>query len=79
MKKTMIYLPEETHEGLKKLAFESRTSNTELVRRAIEVVYGEDIEDIRDMEEELARYQAQPGSVLELGEYLRQRKARVSA
>ena len=42
MKKTMIYLPEETNEGLKKLAFESRTSIAELVRRAIEVVYGEE-------------------------------------
>ncbi len=79
MKKTMIYLPEETHEGLKKLAFESRTSIAELVRRAIEVVYGEDIEDIRDMEEELAQYRARPGSGLELEEYLRQRKARVPA
>ncbi len=33
MKKTMIYLPEETHEGLKRLAFEARTSIAELIRR----------------------------------------------
>jgi predicted DNA-binding protein len=79
MKKTMVYLPEEIHEGLKKLAFESRTSLAELIRRAVEVVYGEDIEDIRDMEEELTRYRAQPGEAVELDEYLRQRKARVSA
>jgi hypothetical protein len=32
MKKTMIYLPEETHEGLKRLAFEARTSIAELDR-----------------------------------------------
>ena len=79
MKKTMIYLPEETHEGLKELAFETRTSIAELVRRAIDIVYGEDIEDIRDMENELAKYRADPGSAVELEEYLRQRKARVSA
>ena len=79
MKKTMIYLPEETHEGLRRLAFEEKTSIAELIRRAVELVYGEDIEDIRDMEEELARYQAEPGSAVELDEYLRQRKARVSA
>ncbi|MGB2853988.1 MAG: ribbon-helix-helix protein, CopG family [Dehalococcoidia bacterium] len=79
MKKTMIYLPEETHEGLKELAFEARTSIAELVRRAIDIVYGEDIEDIRDMENELAKYRADPGSAVELEEYLRQRKARVSA
>ena len=79
MKKTMIYLPEETHEGLKNLAFEARTSVAELIRRAIDVVYGEDIEDLRDMEEELAKYRAAPGSAIELEEYLKQRKARVSA
>jgi len=79
MKKTMIYLPEESYEGLRKLAFEARTSVAELIRRAIDIVYGEDIEDIRDMEGELARYRAEPGSAIELEEYLRQRKARVSA
>ena len=79
MKKTMIYLPEETHEGLKNLAFEARTSVAELIRRAIDAVYGEDIEDLRDMEGELAKYRAHPGSAIELEEYLKQRKARVSA
>jgi len=79
MKKTMIYLPEETHEGLKRLAFEARTSIAELIRRAIDQAYQEDLEDIRDMEKELAKYRAHPGSAIELEEYLRQRKARVSA
>ena len=79
MKKTMIYLPEETHEGLKRLAFEARTSIAELIRRAIDQAYQEDLEDIRDMEEELSKYRAEPGSAVDLDEYLRQRKARVSA
>lgn len=79
MKKTMIYLPEETHEGLKRLAFEARTSIAELIRQAIDQAYKEDLEDIRDMEEELAKYRAHPGSAIELEKYLRQRKARVSA
>jgi len=79
MKKTMIYLPEETHEGLKRLAFEAGTSVAELIRRAVEVVYGEDIEDIRDLEEELVKYRADRGSAITLEEYLRQREARVSA
>jgi predicted DNA-binding protein len=79
MKKTMIYLPEETHEGLKRLAFEARTSIAELIRRAIDQAYQEDLEDIRDMEDELAKYRADPGSAIELEEYMRQRKARVSA
>lgn len=79
MKKTMVYLNEEIHEGLRKLAFENNTSIAGLIRQAIDLVYGEDIEDIKDMEAELARYQAQPGSAVELDEYLRRRKARASA
>ena len=73
MKKTMIYLPEETHEGLKALAFEAKTSIAELIRRAVDMVYGEDIEDIRDMEEELAKYFADPSSAIDYDEYRRQR------
>ena len=78
MKKTMIYLPEETHEGLRRLAFESKTSIAELIRQAVDQAYREDLEDIRDMEEELANYHADPTSAVEFEEYLRQRKARAS-
>jgi predicted DNA-binding protein len=77
MKRTMIYLPDEAHQGLRKLAFEANTSVAELIRKAIEAVYGEDIEDIRDMEEELAKYRANPESAIDLTEYLRQKKAHV--
>ncbi|MBL7208583.1 MAG: ribbon-helix-helix protein, CopG family [Dehalococcoidia bacterium] len=79
MKKTMVYLDEEMHEGLRKLAFENNTSIAELVRQAVGLAYGEDIEDIKDMEAELARYKAQSGSAVEVGKYLRRRKAHVSA
>ena len=79
MKKTMVYISEETHRGLKKLAFENNTSIAELIRRAIGVVYAEDIKDIQDMEEELARYQSQAGSGIELEEYLSRKKASVSS
>ncbi|MBL7124888.1 MAG: ribbon-helix-helix protein, CopG family [Dehalococcoidales bacterium] len=79
MKRTMIYLPEQTHEGLRKLAFEANTSIAELIRQAIDTVYSEDIEDIQDMEEELTKYRAYPESAIELEKYLQQRKARVSA
>ena len=79
MKRTMIYLPEQTHEGLRKLAFEANTSIAELIRQAIDTIYSEDIEDIQDMEEELIKYQAHPESAIELQKYLRQRKAHVSA
>ncbi len=77
MKRTMIYLPDETHQGLRKLAFEANTSIAELIRKAVAAVYGEDIEDIRDMEEELAKYYANPDSAIDLAEYLRQKKVHV--
>jgi predicted DNA-binding protein len=73
MKRTMIYLPDETHQGLRKLAFEANTSIAELIRKAVEAIYGEDIEDIRVMEEEIAHYKAHPESAISLDE-LRSRK-----
>jgi predicted DNA-binding protein len=79
MKRTMIYLPEELHQGLRKLAFENNKSIAELIRRAVVAVYGEDIEDIRDMEEEMAKYRSNPDSAINLDEYLREKKMNVSA
>ncbi|HUV44918.1 MAG TPA: hypothetical protein VMW13_08830 [Dehalococcoidales bacterium] len=78
MKRTMVYLPEATHQWLRRLAFEADTSLAELIRRAIDTVYGEDIADIQDMEEELAKYRAHPELAIDLEEYLRQRNTRVS-
>ncbi len=78
MKRTMIYLPEPTHQGLRKLAFEAHTSIAELIRQAIEIVYGEDVADVQDMEEALAEYRANPESAIDLERYLHQRKVRVS-
>jgi predicted DNA-binding protein len=77
MKRTMIYLPDDTHQGLRKLAFEANTSIAELIRKAVDALYGEDIEDIQIMEEEIAKYRANPKSAVDLNEYLRQKKARV--
>lgn len=77
MKKTMVYVSEDTHRGLKKLAFEHDTSIAELIRKAVDIVYGEDIEDIKDMEDELARYRSEPGSAVELEEYLSGKKVSV--
>lgn len=76
MKKTMIYLPEETHEGLKRLAFDAKTSIAELIRRAVDVVYREDIEDIRDMEGELAKYRLEPGYGMKFEEFWQQEMER---
>ena len=77
MKRTMIYLAEPTHQGLRKLAFEANTSIAELIRKAVDAIYGEDIEDIRDMEEEIANYQAHPESAISLDKLRRRKKVNV--
>ncbi len=77
MKKTMIYLQEETHEGLRKMAFTHRVSIAELIRRAVDSAYGEDIEDIMDMEREAAEYRQHPETSIDLDTYLEQRELRV--
>ena len=76
MKKTMVHLPEDIHEGLRRLAFEHRTSMAELVRRAVEAAYGETIEDIRDGEAELAEYLKDPSTAISLDDYIAQNKLR---
>ncbi|MCX6011564.1 MAG: ribbon-helix-helix domain-containing protein [Chloroflexi bacterium] len=74
MKRTMIYLPDNTHRGLKKLAFEADSSIAELIRKAVDALYGEDIEDIQVMEEEIANYRANPESAISLDELRRRKK-----
>ena len=77
MKRTMIYLPDEIHQGLRKIAFENDTSIAELIRKAVQAVYGEDIEDIRDMEEAIAEYNERPESFVSLDELRRRKKVNV--
>jgi predicted DNA-binding protein len=77
VKRTMIYLPDETHQGLRKLAFEANTSIAELIRKAVDAVYGEDIEDIRVMEEEIAHYKAHPESAISLDDLRRRKRVNV--
>ena len=79
MKKTMIYIPDNIHEGLRKIAFEQKTTMAELIRKAIEKTYEEDLQDISDMEHELALYAADRNSAKELNEYLAQRKTSASS
>ena len=77
MKRTMIYLPDEVHQGLRKLAFDKNSSIAELIRVAVEKVYGEDIEDIRDMETELVEYKTHPETAVSLDELRKRKKVSV--
>ena len=86
MKKTTVYLPEDLYEGLQVLAYERKTTVAALIRHGLNQVYGrlaeliheEDLEDIRDMEEELAKYKADPSIAVDYEEYRRQRLGYVS-
>jgi hypothetical protein len=77
MKKMMVYLPDEVHEGLRRLAFEHRTSIAELIRRAVDAAYSEILEDIRDMEAEIADYLKDPSTSVSLDDFIAQRNLRV--
>ena len=60
MKKTMIYLPEGTHEGLRKLAFERHVSIAELIRVAVDSAYGKGVKEITTIQEAVAVYETRP-------------------
>ncbi len=79
MKLVVCRLPEDQHEGLRRLAFEQKTSVAELIRRAIAAVYREDLEDISDMEDEIARYRADPSTGIAYGAYRAARASRVQS
>ncbi len=77
MKRTMVYLPDDVHDGLRRIAFERRASMAELIRNAVGQVFGEDIEDLRDGEAELRRYLANPRSAITLEQIKARRKVSV--
>jgi len=68
MKKTLIYLPEELHEGLRHISFQTRKSISRLVREAIEQVYTDELDAI-DMERELEEYALDPSSAMSWEEF----------
>jgi len=72
MKKLLVYLPGELHEDLKELAHRRKKSMGELVRRAIEKTYMDDL-DVLEMERELEAYRRDPSSAISLDDYLRSR------
>ncbi len=69
MKKLLVYLPDELHEDLKELAHRRKKSMGDMIRRAIERTYEDDL-DVLLMERELAAHAADPSSSISLEEYL---------
>jgi predicted DNA-binding protein len=77
MKQIVCRISEEQYEGLRCLALEQKTSIAALIRKAIHRMYGQDLEDVRDMEEELARYQASSGIGVDYNQYRQERAGSV--
>ena len=73
MKKTMIYLPDQLHKNLKRLAVERETSMAALIRDAAFAVLQEELEDLKDGREALREFRRKPSSAVALDEYHRRR------
>lgn len=75
MTRTMVYLPEGLHRGLKHLAVERDTSMTELIREAVEVLYREDLKDLQIGRTRLRDYLAHPERAISYERYRSRRHA----
>ena len=60
MTRTMVYLEDQLHRRLKHLAVERRTSLAALIREAVDVLYREDMDDLRIGRQRLADYLKHP-------------------
>ena len=76
MKRTMVYLPDELHKNLKRLAVEQESSLASLVREAVETLYREDIEDLAYAKEFLKTHKPGSGEDYESYRAARLRKRR---
>ena len=70
LKRTTIFLTQEHHEALRRMAFEKRTSMANLIREAVVEII-EDDEDIR----EIAKAREEGGEYITLEEFDRQYRA----
>jgi len=78
MTRTMVYLPELLHRGLKHLAVERETSLTALIQEAVEVLYHEDLEDLRIGRQRLQEYLRRPAQAVPYKSYRAQRRHRAA-
>lgn len=76
MTRTMVYLPDEVHKGLKHLAVERHTSMAKLVQEAVETLYQEDLEDLRIGRKRLLEHLAHPERALSYEAYRSKRMKR---
>ncbi|MDE2292163.1 MAG: ribbon-helix-helix protein, CopG family [Elusimicrobia bacterium] len=73
MVRTTIFLPEELHDGLKRLALERRRSMADLLREAVEQSYRRDLEDLRAARAAYAEHLRSPGRSVPAREHFAKR------
>lgn len=73
MKKTMIYLPDDLHKNLKRLAVERDSSMAEIIRDAAVAVIEEEREDLEDAQKALKEFRRDPSSAVPLAQYHQRR------
>ena len=73
MVRTMVNLPDELHRAIKHLAIERRTSIAKMVTEALQVLYQEDIEDLKEGRKRLAEYLKHPEKAIPYSSYRRKR------
>jgi hypothetical protein len=78
MKKLLVYMNEERHEDLKRLAQRHKTSMADLVRSAIEETFEDDL-DLMRVERRLEEAAVDPSGTMSWEEYKASRAGRVSA
>ncbi len=76
MTRTMIYLPDKVHRGLKHLAVERRTSMAKLIQEAVEVLYQEDLDDLKVGHERLQDFLTHPEQTADYSTYREKRLKR---
>ena len=70
----MVYLPDELHKNLKRLAVERDTSMAEIIRDAAVAVLEEEREDLEDATRALREFRKKPASAISLEAYHNRRK-----
>ena len=69
MTRTMVYLQDDVHRGLKHLAVERHTSLAALIREAVTMLYREDVEDLRIGRQRRAEYLKHPDRAIPYEHY----------
>lgn len=73
MVRTTIYLPDELHNGLKHLAIEKHQSMADLLRKAVEKIYKDDLKDLSIAQKAWKAHLKNPQKTVPVREYFAKR------